>query len=169
MVLLCSSQSLCTTSSDGSTCYSDNCIAQKNAGQSWFNNTAINRINNVVNNNKTYNIIKNMGVNDVGSNGTSVAESYYNTIANYAKGDWKNHNIIIVSVNPVTDGKSNAYTSGVESFNEKMNLLIASSNLSNLSYCDTYNNLNIVPSSDGLHYNISTTNNIYNYIINSCI
>ena len=50
-----------------------------------------------------------------------------------------------------------------------MQSLIENSGLSNLSYCDTYNNVNIVPSSDGLHYNASTTNKIYNYIVNNCI
>lgn len=168
-VSLCSNKSLCTTSSDGTTCYSDECIAKVGAGLSWYNNTAIDKVNDVINDGNKYNIIINMGVNDVGRDGSSVAQSYYDKFSSYANSTWKNHNIIIVSVNPVTDGKSNAYTSGVTSFNQKMSSLIASSNLSNLSYCDTYNNLNITPSSDGLHYSASTSNSIYNYIINNCI
>ena len=132
---LCSNKSLCTTSSDGTTCYSDECIAKVGAGLSWYNNTAIDKVNDVINDGNKYNIIINMGVNDVGRDGSSVAQSYYDKFSSYANSTWKNHNIIIVSVNPVTDGKSNAYTSGVTSFIHKMSSLIASSNLSNLSYC----------------------------------
>lgn len=168
-VSLCLNKGLCTTSSDGSTCYSDECIAKVGAGLSWYNNTAIDKVNDIINDGNKYNIIINMGVNDVGRDGSNVAQSYYDRFSLYANSVWKKHNIIIVSVNPVTDGKSNAYTSGVTSFNQKMSSLIANSNLSNLSYCDTYNNLNIMPSNDGLHYSTSTTNSIYNYIINNCI
>lgn len=113
-----------------------------------------------------------MGVNDVraAGTGTTAASNYYNKIFELAKGSWKSDNIIYVSVNPVVDGKSNAYNSGVNEFNSTMKTKISNSNLQNLKYCDTNSKLNITLSNapDGLHYNKSVYQSIYNTIINEC-
>ena len=171
MVSLCDNQNLCTPSSDGSTCISNSCVAKVGAGYTWYSNEAISEVNGIISSGATkYNIIINMGVNDVNTSGTK-ANDYISLFREYAQNEWSNHNIIIVSVNPVTDGKSNAYTSGVEEFNSIVKNDINNANLSNYKFCDTYNanNLTIVPSSDGLHYDSATTNNIYSYIINNCL
>ncbi len=169
MITLCNYNSLCHVSNDGSTCYSDKCLAKVGAGISWYKNTALGKINNIIDADKKYNIIINLGVNDINKDGTRVARSYFYNISSYAKNQWKNHNIIIVSVNPVIDGKSNAYNSGIISFNKTIKESIENSNLPNIKYCDTYNNLEISPTADGLHYDNITSNNIYNYILNKCL
>ena len=139
-------------------------------GYSWFINTAISKVNNKIKT-KDYNIIILMGVNDVGSNGKSVATKYYNKIYELATTTWKNQNIIFVSVNPVKDGKSNAYMSGVNSFNNEIKSKINSSKLTNLKYCDTVSSLNMsqIDSGDGLHYNKTGYTKIYNQIKSNCL
>ena len=164
-VSLCLNKKMCM---DGNDCYSENCISQNSSNYSWFYDTAIKEINSIINNSSSkYNIIINMGVNDVGKTGTK-ANDYVDLFKKYATGNWKNHNVIIVSVNPVEDGQSNAYTSGVEMFNSIVSNDVKASNISNYKYCDTYNNLKF-NLTDGLHYDNSTTNKIYDYIINNCI
>ena len=145
-------------------------IAEIGKGYSWFINTAIPKINSKIKS-QNYNIIILMGVNDVGSNGSSIATNYYNKIYDLAKTTWKNQNVIFVSVNPVRDGMSYAYMSGVNSFNSQMKSKINSSGLSNLKYCDTISSLYMssIDSGDGLHYNKTGYSSIYNKIKSSCL
>lgn len=165
---MCKAKSLCNSKTENGKeiCDSEQCIAEVGAGYTWYANTAISKVNDILNNNpnKKYNIVVNMGVNDAGKTGGNASE-YAKLFNNLASGSWKNQNIIILSVNPVIDGKSNTYTSGVEKFNE----IIKDNLLSSIKYCDSYHNVNITPSSDGLHYSNETSIMIYNYITNSCI
>ena len=145
-------------------------IAEGGMGYSWFASTAIPQINQKIKS-KNYNIIILMGVNGAGTDGTSEADKYYSKISSLAKGTWKNQNIIFVSVNPVVDGKSYTYMSGVNSFNKRMKSKINSSKLSNLKYCDTISKLNMssIDSGDGLHYNKEGYKKIYNLIKSNCL
>lgn len=147
-------------------------VAKESQGYSWFVNTAISQTDSKLNNSsgKNYNIVILMGVNGVGKNG-SEASKYFNKYKELATGKWKKHNLVIVSVNPVVDGKSTAYMSGVNAFNSTMKQSINTASISNLSYCDTLNGIgksNFV-TTDGLHYNASTYKKIYDYIEKNCL
>ncbi len=139
-------------------------IAQGSMGYSWFNSTAVNAVNNIISSNPgtTFNIYSLMGVNFL----LSDIDKYIPTYNNLATGTWKNHNLILVSVNPVDEVKEaqNGYStknSNIITFNNK--LKNGTSGVSNIKYCDTYNavigNLGI---SDGLHYTSTTYKAIYN-------
>lgn len=148
-------------------------IAEVSKNYSWFQKKAIEAINTKIKN-KDYNIIILMGVNDVGrteSNGKNQSIKYYETISSLATTTWKNQNVIFVSVNPVIDGYSDAYTEAVNAFNNEIKSKILSSDISNLKYCDTNSKLNITTSNakDGLHYNEKTYQQIYNIIIKECL
>ena len=145
-------------------------IAKGSMGYTWFEDTAIPQINQKIKS-KNYNIIILMGVNGAGKDGTSEADKYYSKIASLAKGTWKKQNVIFVSVNPVVDGKSYTYMSGVNSFNKRMKSKINSSKISNLKYCDTISSLKMseIDSGDGLHYNKKGYQKIYNLIKTKCL
>ena len=147
-------------------------VAKESQGYSWFANTAVPQIDNKIKkaNGKNYNIVILMGVNGVGKTGNE-ASKYFTKYKELATGKWKDHNLVIVSVNPVVDGKSYAYTSGVNQFNSTMKQKINSSGLSNISYCDTLNGIgaNKFITTDGLHYEEVTYKKIYNYIESNCL
>ena len=126
-------------------------------------NGGINGINNLMRNNANYNIVIWLGVNDLGN-----ATIYYNKYFDLATGDWRNHNIYIVSVGPVDDDLSIvAKNSVIENFNNTMSNLINSSGLDNLFYIDlgyTEESINSYDS-EGIHYSSSDYVNIYNIIM----
>ena len=146
-------------------------ISQGSMGYNWFTNTAVSGANKIKGNNP-YNIVILIGVNDVGkSSGKTSADNYFNKVSDLAKNDWKNDNVIFVSVNPVVDGKSGAYMSGVNAFNTEMKSKISSSNISNLKYCDTASSFtdSDTSSGDGLHYNAATYKKIKDKIQSDCL
>jgi len=154
-------------------CDGDDYIAKSSMGYSWFQNTAVPSINNKISS-KRYNIIILMGVNDVGgtsSSGKNAAVKYYNTVYSLTKSMWSNQNVVFVSVNPVIDGKSYAYTVAINSFNSEISSMIQNSELSNFKYCDTASSLNVTLNNapDGLHYNRDLYQQIYNKIIDDCL
>ena len=144
-------------------------IAQGSMGYSWFSSTAVTAVNNIISSNPdtVFNIYSLMGVNFL----LSDIDKYipkYNELAN---GSWSNHNLILVSVNPVDEQKEaqNGYSTknaNIVTFNNK--LKNGTSGVSNIKYCDTYNPaMNGLSTSDGLHYNSSTSMVIYNSMM-SC-
>lgn len=147
-------------------------VAKESQGYSWFANTAVPQIDAKLKNakGKNYNIVILMGVNGVGKTGNE-ASKYFTKYKELATGKWKDHNLVIVSVNPVVDGKSYAYTSGVNQFNSTMKQKINSSGVKNISYCDTLNGIgsNKFVTTDGLHYTADTYKKIYNYIESNCL
>jgi len=154
-------------------CKTDEYIAKVSSRHTWFVDTAIPSINNKIKS-KNYNIIILMGVNDASNTeakGVTAANKYFSTISSLATTTWKNQNIIFVSVNPVIDGYSYTYTVGVNAFNKEIKSKILSSGISNLKYCDTNSKLNITTSNapDGLHYNKTIYEQIYNIIKNECM
>jgi hypothetical protein len=139
-------------------------IARGSMGYSWFNSTAISAVNNIIASNPdtTFNIYSLMGVNFLLSDIDKYIPAY-NSLAN---GAWKEHNVILVSVNPVDEVKEaqNGYSTknvDIITFNTKLkNGTIGSSNI---KYCDTFNVVkNNLGTSDGLHYSSSTYKDIYN-------
>lgn len=138
-------------------------IAQGSMGFSWFNSTAIDAVNNIISNNPgtTFNIYSLMGVNFL----LSDIDKYIPKYNELAQGVWSNHNLILVSVNPVDEAKEaqNGYStkqSSIITFNNK--LKNGTSSVSNIKYCDTFSKvINNLSTSDGLHYGSSTYNAIY--------
>ncbi len=138
-------------------------IAQGSMGYSWFNNTAIAEVNRILaaNPDTVYNIYSLMGVNFL----LSDIDKYIPTYNSLAQGSWSNHNLILVSVNPVDEvvEAQNGYStknSDIITFNNK--LKSGTSGNSNIKYCDTYSVvLNNLSTSDGLHYASSTYKTIY--------
>lgn len=134
-------------------------IAKEGENYSWFSSTAIPALDNIIKSNSgtTYNIIINMGVNDLGN--ISLYISKYNEL----KKTYSNHNIVIVSVNPVWDARAKyVKNQGILDFNSKLKSGLDSG----IKYCDTYSDLiGSLQSSDydseGLHYSNSAYKKIY--------
>ena len=142
-------------------------IAQGSIGYSWFNSTAVVAVNNIIaaNPNTTFNIYSLMGVNFLLSDVNKYIPKYNSLAVN----EWKNHNLILVSVNPVDEVMEAKYgystkNADIVSFNSQ--LKNGTSGISNIKYCDTYNAvLPTLSTSDGLHYNSSTYLSIYNFMM----
>ena len=139
-------------------------IARGSMGYSWFNDTAVAAVNNIIASNPgtTFNIYSLMGVNFL----LSDIDKYIPTYNNLAQGAWKDHNLILVSVNPVDEAKEaqNGYSTknaNIITFNNK--LKNGTSGVSNIKYCDTFNVVKgNLGTSDGLHYTSGTYKDIYN-------
>lgn len=139
-------------------------IAQGSQGFSWFNSTAISAVNNIISSNPdtTFNIYSLMGVNFL----LSDIDKYIPKYIELARGSWSNHNLILVSVNPVDEVIEANYgystkNSNIISFNNKLHN--GTANVANIKYCDTYNSvLSSLSTSDGLHYNASSYKVVYN-------
>jgi hypothetical protein len=132
-------------------------------GYTWFNGTAINAVNSLINAypDVTFNIYSLMGVNFL----LYDIDKYIPKYIELANGAWKNHNLILVSVNPVDEVKEaqNGYSTkqaDIITFNNK--LKNGTAGVANIKYCDTYNSvISSLQTSDGLHYASSTYNAIY--------
>lgn len=141
-------------------------IAQGSMSYSWFNSTAVPKVNNIIssNPNTKYNIYSLMGVNMLLYDINKYIPKY-NELAN---GSWKNQKIILVSVTPVNESieAKNGYStknSDIKSFNKQLKAGISASNI---SYCDAYNALGSnFGTPDGLHYDSATYKSIYNIIM----
>ena len=143
----------------------DNCVAKDGEAIDWFNNTAIGEANKILNANsdKIYNIIIDLGVNNLSSKKYAIA---YN---NLKKGSWSKHNIIVVSVTPVDENKYKTirnFNSKIVSFNNNLKANLDSS----INYCDIYSkvlkliqNSDDITISDGLHYTKKGYMEVYNY------
>lgn len=141
-------------------------IAKIGEGYNWFKNTAISAVNKELKSvsGSAY-IFTNMGVNDL------AVDNYISEYKSLATSDWKKHKIVVVSVGPVDEAmeKKHGYSvknSQIESFNSKLKKGISS--MSNISYCDTYNNVSGYKTTDGVHYTNDTYKKIYNYIMDNC-
>lgn len=158
--------SKCSYSSSGANMSGDDIfIAQGSMSYSWFNSTAVAAVNAVLANNPnvTFNIYSLMGVNML----LYDIDKYIPLYNSLATGSWKNHNLILVSVNPVDEAKEAQYgystkNNDIVSFNSKLKSGVTGSNV---KYCDTYSSLlNSFSTTDGLHYTSSTYLSIYNKI-----
>ena len=144
-------------------------IAQGSMGYSWFNSSAIPAVNAIIaaNPDVTYNIFSLMGVNYL----LSDLNNYIPAYNNLANGEWSNHNLILVSVNPVNENieAQHGYSTknaNIISFNNQ--LKEGTSGHNNVMYCDTYSVIiNTMNTSDGLHYDSATYKDIYNAML-SC-
>ena len=149
----------------------EKCVAEVGKSLSWFESNAISKVNNIIkaDNNIVHNIVIDLGVNGLNPD---KATNYANTYNRLKQGDWKNQNIIIVSVTPV-----NEKTYKKPNFNEKIkqfNYNLKNKLNSNIVYCDIYDEvLNLIKNernirTDGLHYTKSGSTSIY-YLKKNCI
>lgn len=120
----------------------------------------INSVNAVLSSGKSYNIVLNYGVNDMG-NASKYCEKYQSFINSVNS----KNNVYVMSVNPVRDsGSKYAKNANIGSFNSYIKSCI--SGLKNTKYCDVYGSTSIsnwennYVSSDAIHY----TSNGYKYI-----
>ena len=88
--------------------------------------------------NKTYNVVLNYGVNDLG-NVDKYCSKYKEFISSVDKGN----TFYIVSVNPVkrNSNKTTATNTSIETFNKKIESCI--SGITNAKYCDVYSSANL--------------------------
>ncbi len=135
----------------------DEWICKDSQGYNWFVNEAIPTLKTKLKTNKTYNIYINLGVNDFGN-----INSYISKYKELTK-KYKNHNVVIVSVNPINDSvaSSNGYmarNSQVAYFNSELK------KTKGIKYCDTYTKLlnSSWKTTDGIHYETNTYKTIYN-------
>ena len=131
------------------------------SGNTNATNGGINGINGLMRDNASYNIVIWLGVNDLGN-----VNLYYEEYEALATGDWRNHNIYIVSVGPIVTG-ANTYATNeaIDNFNSTMESLINQSGISNLFYIDLDFTEDMIVSSDGIHYSPDNYVNIYNNIM----
>jgi len=161
-------QEECTLSSGGGLQVEDDyIIAEGNTGSDWLKSTAIPAVNEYLekNKDKKYNIISYMGINGLD------IKNYIDIYSEIINGDWKDHNIVLVSVNPVneeieSDHGFSAKNSDIEEFNNKLSKDVSSDNT---LYCDTYSEIkDSISTIDGLHYEKDTYKDIYE-LTNACI
>ena len=142
-------------------------VAQGSMSYSWFNNTAIAAVNNILSNNtdKKVNIITNMVVNML----LYDVDNYFSKYNELLSNQWKDKNFIIVSVIPVDESKQSQSTylvrnADIETFNNKIK-----NGVSKVKYCDVYSQIkNNFETADGVHYMSNTYRMIYQKILN-CI
>ena len=131
-------------------------VAKGSQSYSWFDNTAVSTVTKNLKSGDT--IIINMGVN-----GLSQADKYVDRINKLVDGDWKDANVVYMSVNPVYDGKTG---NGVKnSMIKDFNSTIQSKISTKVKYIDTYSALESEITSDasktdgmGVHYPKEETN-----------
>lgn len=136
----------------------DTYIAKVSMGYNWFNSSAVGQVNAVKQAGDT--IIVNIGVNDMNS---SALCSRLNQLA---ESDWKDCNVIFMSVNPVNDSKAAAHgymvrNAQVVAFNNYMKQHLSSS----IQYMNTFSVINDNSynyTSDGVHYTPDGYRAIYN-------
>lgn len=136
----------------------DTYIAKVSMGYNWFNSSAVGQVNAVKQAGDA--IIVNIGVNDMNS---SALCSRLNQLA---ESDWKDCNVIFMSVNPVNDSKAAAHgymvrNAQVVAFNNYMKQHLSS----NIQYMNTFSVINDNSynyTSDGVHYTPDGYRAIYN-------
>lgn len=154
-------------------------VAKSSTHLDWFEDTAVKRIKKIINDDFKYNVVINMGVNDLNwlkkdYNEEDLAEDYFNAYEELIS-EYSNVNFYLLSVNPleekiikekIPDNKRS--NKSIKKYNSYLKEKIKDSKLDNVAYCDSYNTLDF-ETIDGLHYNKKTNEVILNYIINDCI
>lgn len=136
-------------------------IAKTSTGYNWFNDTAAKQVTTKIEDDDI--IVFNFGVNDLNN-----VDKYINKLNELAGGDWsKASKIIVMSVNPVIDGKNAASNAAIEQFNNTMKNGLSEK----ITYVDTYSTLKDSLSesdfdNEGLHYTNDVYKKIYNIIRN---
>lgn len=144
-------------------------VAKNSQAYDWFVDTAIDEANEKMGNDKKYNIIIWLGVNEFRKN---TPQKYYNKYVELAQGQWSKHTIYVVSVGTI---KEHTYKENegvtpakIDQFNAKMRRLISDGGVSNIKYIEL--DFKEEPDSadhdhDGVHYSDEQNIKIYNEIV----
>lgn len=151
-------------------------------GVNWLKNTAYGLANGLMQQNpgKRHNMVILLGANDLGdkqSYADAAVQSYMNFLKERATGDWKNHNVIFVTVAPLgtsyIGGRWPVSQSNFDYFNSKMKSSINSAGISNFTYCDLETKMKSELAgkfwSDNLHFNTEGSTIYYNLVMNNCL
>lgn len=133
-------------------------VAEVGMGYNWLESTAIAEANSILQSSDKYNIYILLGANDYDYQ----ANNYIKKVNELASGEWKDHNIIFVSVGPFSSDSEN---SKVESFNQTLKSGLSSS----VKYCDIYSSLKSggFNTTDGTHYDKATYEKMFS-LVKSC-
>lgn len=154
-------------------------IAKSGTHLDWFTDTASKKIKKIINDDFKYNVIINMGVNDLNwlkkdYDEEDLTEDYFKAYEVLVS-EYSDVNFYLLSVNPlnekiikekIPDNKRS--NKSIKKYNNYLREEIENSKFDNISYCDSYNTLDF-ETYDGLHYNRKTSEAILNYIINDCV
>lgn len=138
----------------------DRWVAEEKANYKWFNSDGVSGVTSKLKPGEI--IVFNMGVNDLND-----AQQYIDRLKELAKGDWKDHKIIISAVTPVDDKKSaRAKNAAIKEFNDK--LRNALSGIPNISFTDASSQIssNLKTGKEGVHYTDDEYKKIYNAVKN---
>ena len=154
-------------------------VSKSGAQINWLEDYALNKVYRILkntDNNYKYNVVFNLGVNDIihhsDSNPKELAIKYFNMylkVINY----FDDVDFYFLSINPLDDNnfpnwKNNKGNEKIKKLNIYMKDLIKNSNKSNIYYCNSYGNINF-KTLDGLHYTDQTNIDIINYIDKNCV
>lgn len=152
-------------------------VAKSGMKIAWLKDKALDEVNDIIDNNKyNYDIVVNMGVNDLNDDkydGADIADEYFDIYLKLAK-DYPSINLYLLSVNPIDEKKINKYwtnnrtTSEIRTFNKTIQARLKEENMDNMFYCDSYHDLKF-ETNDGLHYTRNTNRKIIDYIANKCV
>ena len=152
-------------------------VAKSGMKIAWLKDKALDEVNDIIDNNKyNYDIVVNMGVNDLNDDkydGADIADEYFDIYLKLAK-DHPSINLYLLSVNPIDEKKINKYwtnnrtTSEISTFNKTIQARLKEENMDNMFYCDSYHDLKF-ETNDGLHYTRNTNRKIIDYIANKCV
>ena len=133
------------------------CIAEISKGYNWLNTTAIKEVNKLSQDKKRF-IVTNLGINDYHR-----IKEYVKRYEELALNDWKDSIIVLLSVNPTKDNRSDL-NPHINSFNSE--LITLASKYDNITYCDSNSYLKQIgfQSNDGVHYTASTDKDIYDFM-----
>lgn len=136
-------------------------IAESSQGLNWLKNVALSELETKLSEDQTAVVIFALGVNDL-YNVDGYITTYNEIIQNYPTA-----NYFILSVNPVDEVKaqSNGYSTtnaDIEAFNQKMQAAFPD------KYIDSYSNIkSSLGTTDGLHYDASTYQNINDFVMSN--
>lgn len=152
-------------------------VAKSGMKIAWLKDKALDEVNDIIDNNKyNYDIVVNMGVNDLNDDkydGADIANDYFDIYLKLAK-DNPSINLYLLSINPIDEKKINKYwtnnrtTSEIRTFNKTIQARLKEENMDNMFYCDSYHDLKF-ETNDGLHYTRNTNRKIIDYIANKCV
>lgn len=154
-------------------------VAKSSTHLDWFEDTAVKKVEKIIDDAFKYNVVINMGVNDLNwlkkdYNEEDLADDYFNAYKKLIN-EYPNVNFYLLSVNPldekvikkkIIDNKRS--NKSIKKYNNYLKEKIDDSEFDNLYYCDSNNDLKF-DTYDGLHYTRDTNRDIINYIANKCV
>lgn len=159
--------------------YNVSFVAKSGATIDWFVNNGVPEFRRILNNlddDFSYYVVVNMGVNDIQENLNinDMADEYFKYYKDFANIN-KKVKFYILSVNPIVKSKLdksqpfNIRTNKkIEQFNDRIIYDLKNKGTNNMYYCDSYHDLKF-DTDDGLHYTRETNKKIIKYITDDCI